>query len=347
MGLVVKQGLKNSLSSFWGIFIGAIYTIFIVPRAFNDNPEYWGLIQYIVYLSQFFIPVLHLGIPNIIIKFFPEVEEGKRADFFFFSLVIISFSCLLGAFLFGIWGMYLSGEEDNELYGQFYYFVIPLLIGTVFFELFATWSRSMLRSEFPTFLRESFSKTWTFILIVIFWFDWISFFDFILLYVLSPLLQTVCLVYYLISKKLISVNLSSTFFKKKQIFPFTHYAMFSLLAGAAGTLVTKLDILMIGNLLALEQVAFYSIPLFMSNVILVPLRAVQNIAVPLVAGYWARNSVHEIHLLYRKVSFVSLFLGSLIFLGIWVNIDFVNSVLGEKFGHGTFVFFLSWFRTII
>ena len=42
MGLIVNQGIKNSLSFYLGMAIGAINTILIYPNVFNNQPEHWG-----------------------------------------------------------------------------------------------------------------------------------------------------------------------------------------------------------------------------------------------------------------------------------------------------------------
>ena len=45
MGIVRNQSIKNSISFYFGMGIGAINTIFIYPNVFKDNPEQFGLIQ--------------------------------------------------------------------------------------------------------------------------------------------------------------------------------------------------------------------------------------------------------------------------------------------------------------
>ena len=51
MGVVRLQSIKNSVSFYLGMAIGAINTVFIYPYAFEDNPEYFGLIQVIIAYS--------------------------------------------------------------------------------------------------------------------------------------------------------------------------------------------------------------------------------------------------------------------------------------------------------
>ena len=45
MGIVRNQSIKNSISFYIGMAIGAINTVIIYPNVFKDNPEHFGLIK--------------------------------------------------------------------------------------------------------------------------------------------------------------------------------------------------------------------------------------------------------------------------------------------------------------
>ena len=40
MGIVINQSIKNSLSFYFGMFLGAISTVFVYPNVFNDQPDH-------------------------------------------------------------------------------------------------------------------------------------------------------------------------------------------------------------------------------------------------------------------------------------------------------------------
>ena len=48
MGIIRDQSIKNSISFYIGMTIGAVNTILIYPNAFNDHPEHFGLIQILI-----------------------------------------------------------------------------------------------------------------------------------------------------------------------------------------------------------------------------------------------------------------------------------------------------------
>jgi O-antigen/teichoic acid export membrane protein len=109
----------------------------------------------------------------------------------------------------------------------------------------------------------------------------------------------------------------------------------------------KIDILMIGYLVDLQHVAYYSIALYMATLIIIPFRSMSSIATPMIAGYWTNNQLQEISTVLRKVSEVSLAAGSFIFLALWLNIDWIVHILGDKFGDIKWVFFIIGISRIV
>ena len=104
-------------------------------------------------------------------------------------------------------------------------------------------------------------------------------------------------------------------------------------------IVTRLDMLMIGYLLDLEQVAFYTLAFYIGNAIAIPGRSVISISVPLIYKAWENQDFKEIDLIYSKSAINQLIVSGLLFLVVWLNIDEVLSLLPEKFSYGKWVVF--------
>ena len=104
-------------------------------------------------------------------------------------------------------------------------------------------------------------------------------------------------------------------------------------------LVTRLDMMMIGSLLDLQHVAFYTVAWFIGNAIRVPGKAVVSISAPLVAKAWENKNLNEIQLLYSKSSINQLIVGGVFFLCIWLNVNEIFALLPEKFQGGKWVVF--------
>jgi O-antigen/teichoic acid export membrane protein len=94
---------------------------------------------------------------------------------------------------------------------------------------------------------------------------------------------------------------------------------------------------MIGALLDLEQVAFYTVAFFIGNAIKIPGKSIVAISVPLLAKAWEEQDFKKIQTLYTKSSINQLIIGGIFFLCIWINIDEVFSLLPLKFSFGKWV----------
>jgi len=115
------------------------------------------------------------------------------------------------------------------------------------------------------------------------------------------------------------------------------YGFYALIGGASVMFVSRLDMLMIGVLLDLEQVAFYTLAFYIGSVIKVPGKSIVSISVPLLAKAWEEQDFKKIQTIYSKSSINQLIVGGLFFVCIWINIDAVFSILPEKFSHGKWV----------
>jgi O-antigen/teichoic acid export membrane protein len=117
------------------------------------------------------------------------------------------------------------------------------------------------------------------------------------------------------------------------------YGLYVLAGGISITIVTRIDLIMIGSLLDLQQVAYYTIAFFIGNVIMVPAKSIAAISIPLIANAWQKNDIAQIQNIYSKSSINQLIIGGCLFLCIWLNIDEVFSFFPENFKSGKWVVF--------
>lgn len=103
-------------------------------------------------------------------------------------------------------------------------------------------------------------------------------------------------------------------------------------------LILDIDKFMIGIMLPnIEQVAYYSVAIFIATVIAVPQRAMHQIMLPLTAKYLNENDRIALENLYKKSSITLLVVSGFIFLLIVLNINQLYDILPEEFTGGLFV----------
>ena len=72
------------------------------------------------------------------------------------------------------------------------------------------------------------------------------------------------------------------------------YGFYVLIGGASVMFVSRLDMIMIGALLGLEHVAFYTLAFYIGSVIKVPGKSIFSISVPLLAKAWEDQDLAKI-----------------------------------------------------
>ena len=78
MGIVRNQSIKNSISFYIGMAIGAINIVIIYPNVFKDNPEHFGLIQILLSYAIVIATFTNLGIPTTFVRFFHKACKRVR-----------------------------------------------------------------------------------------------------------------------------------------------------------------------------------------------------------------------------------------------------------------------------
>lgn len=339
MGLVGKQGIRVTLISFIGVIIGAFNTMFVFPHVLGA--ERHGLVMLILTIAAVITQFAHLGIPNTIIRFFPYLIDSKKYIYRLALQVPLMSILLIGftAFFFGDY-FFQSYSQKNSLFDQYQFSLLPLISSMVFFEVLLSISRSELKTVFPAVLRELVLRVITLLLLGAFFMSWIDFSQFISIwlsvYAFNVFLFSIYLFSYNHFKLEFGLPLIPNRNLAKKMF---HYGAITLLTSSAAILVNRIDVLMLGHYLKLENVAFYTVAFFMATLIEIPARSILQIVKPLLAKAWSGGDLNEIGKLYKKTSINQMLVGLLLFIGIWMSIDDVLTFVPKKYQGIQMVFF--------
>jgi O-antigen/teichoic acid export membrane protein len=340
MGVIAKQSITNTIFSYLGIVVGAVYTLFLIPEVFNQNPDEWGLIQLLFSFVYLFMPFALSGTSNIIIKFWPKFPEKERNNFaaFLLFMVITGLTVVSAIVLIFKNAIFFSKSGDNILISEYYLWFFPVFYIHTLFHLFISYSRVFYKTSLPTFLKDPFLKFWTAFLIIIYWQKLIPFDYFFKLYFLGTAFQLILIYIYLKTNTTLRFPINFSFIKnKKNVKEILTYGSFSLLAGGAAVLVSRIDLLMISKLINLKEVAYYSIALFFISVLQIPVRSIGTIAVPVLSEHLNNKDYIQVENIYKKIAQNILVIGSFILLIITLNINEFMQILGEKFGQVKYV----------
>ena len=335
MGIVRNQSIKNSISFYIGMAIGAINTVIIYPNVFNDHPEHFGLIQILIAYAILVSTFTTFGIPKIFIRFFPVIKE--KGQLYFLSLIIP----LLG-FILSLLVYFLFKQQIFELLNASpllkdnFFYIILLVFFIGFYDVLTAVSRSFLSAAAPIFINEVFLKVYSMLALLLHWFGYVDFSIFLKIYLFGYFLKFAILFLMQWKSDRFSLAFSLNDLKLKEI---SSFGLFVFVGGASVMLVTRLDMMMIGSMLDLEQVAFYTVAFFIGNAIKVPGKSIAAISSPLVAKALEKQDYKETQTLYTKSSINQLIIAGVLFLCIWLNIDDIFSLLPAKFQGGKWVVF--------
>ena len=340
MGIVAKQSIWNTITLFTGVFLGAINTMILFPMMLEAD-EY-GLTRIIVTIGLLGGQFAMLGMPSVLIKFLHKFRKSEGNSYGILRFVIIT--CMAGAAVvvsclyFGKSVVLLPYENNAKALGDNYFLLIPFVFFVVVNGVISQYLKAVFHSVYQLIISEIFMRVAQTFLLFLYYFELFSFDFFMLCFVLIYGMQSLLLLAYLVKIKEFDITQDKEVMTPKNRRGFFKYGIANFFSGLGFKLSNMIDVLMIGSMVGvagvgenqgLKAIAIYSLAVFMSSVIEIPSRAISNIAFPLVGKAWANNNVEEVKNLYKKTATNQLVVGGLIFIGIWINIDQIITILIE------------------
>lgn len=335
MGIVLTQSFKNTISTYLGFGLGAINTLFLYTNFLTD--EYYGLVAFLLSAANIMMPFMAFGVHNAIIKFYSSFKTKQSIDSFLTLMLLLPLLVIIPAVFIG----YLSYESiaillsgENPIVKDYLWHILVLAITMAYFEIFFSWAKVQMKTVFGNIMKEIFHRLCIMVLLIAVYLKWITVKDFILalvgVYVLRMLIMKLY-AFSVWSPKFQFINFEGF----RSIFK---YALLMIIAGSVAMLILDIDKFMIGLLLEhIEQVAYYSVAIFIATVIAVPQRSMHQIMMPLTAKYLNENNAEALEDLYKRSSLSLMVVSGLIFLLIVVNINALYDILPTEFTGGLFV----------
>lgn len=342
MGIIKRQGIKQSIVTYVGILIGMLNMLWIYPTFIT--PEQLGLIKFLQSTTLFILPFVFLGSSNLVIRFFPEFKNNEKYHHGFlpFLILLLSFGCfffLIVAFL--AQGMVESYylEQGKTLIVQFLPHLVLLVLIASFSHLFTTYALNFKRIVVPTIFNDLFLKLALPTLVFLYYFDYLSFEGLINGLVLTYFLILLGVAGYIYYLGQFNLKPDFSLFSKPMLKRMSVYMGYGLLGSLGNKLANQIDIIMVASLVDLRFAGIYSVALTISMVIDVPRRALSKIISPILAEALKKDDRKEIKMLYQKSALNQLIVGLYIFLGIWVSVDFLFGMMskGDEYILGKYV----------
>lgn len=339
MGMIQKQSISGTIYSYIGVALGFITVGILYPRIFST--EEVGLLRILVSYSTLFAQFASLGINTATIKLFPffRSSEKKHHGYLGMALIVslVGLMIVLPSYLMLRPYFLEHGQEKSSLFITYFYYVVPLIIFTLLFNLLDTYYRVLYNAVKGIVYKEVVQRVLILLVIVAYFLNLISFHLTVILYVVALVTPTIMLIY--------SVLRSGQFFLKpdfssidktlrKQLIDVSFFGMVTTFSGM---LVLNIDVIMVERFMGLSAAGIYTVTFFFGALILVPLRTMGKIGSVVISDAWKANDHETINSIYKKSCISLSVLGFLLFIGIWGNIDNIFLIIKDDYLPGKFV----------
>ncbi len=331
MGVIKRQGIKAGIIGYIGIVVGFIGTIWVYPLDF----ELYGYIQSILASATLLTPILRLGSVPLITKFFTRYhDEGNKG--FLTGILLITFLTigLTTVVLYCLSWLLQPLNFSTEIFDFInfkddrFYVIYIVTILMIFSNIFQTNASNYLRVVVPEIIQGIGLKVVLFTIVLSSFFLGVDLSTSILIlfiYLLLNLILMVAYNYHIMALNLRGFKLSKV--SKALFLSAGGYWVFAGLNYLGNIIAFKIDIVMLESMIGYKEVGFYSVILFMTIIIQVPLRAILNIASPIISKSLERKEYDNVIHIYSKSSLNLLIVGVLLFSLVYVNFGSLTDIM--------------------
>ena len=329
MGIIQKQGVRSSVFLMIGFVIGGINLLFLFPKVLTQ--EEIGLTRALIDAGTVLSVMATLGTVPVIYKFHPyyKAHARNKNDLAFFTGLI----CLAGFIAICIVGYFFNDFivrklGKSPLFARHVLLVYPLTFLMLAFTWMEAFGWALKKTVATNFLKETFVRILTTVLILLAWTKVISKGSFINYFSLIYLLPVVVLFFILIRTKEWSFSATPSPVTKRFRKKMLTFGMFVFGASFLNIASRTVDSFMIIGLKGLAQTAIFTYAAYLGAFMDLPLRSINSIATPIISESWKDKNYQNIATVYRKSTITLLVTGLFIFLIALLNIKNLVVFLG-------------------
>jgi len=353
MSQIRKNSIKATVWIYVGFLIGAINTYFLTHKNWFTT-EQNGLTRSLIEIGHLVYAFSCLGSTSFILKFYPyyvDNLEPKKNDILGLALIIatIGFTLTAGGLFLCEPIIIKKFSTNSYLLVQYLYWVLPLGFFTLLYNVLEAYSYIFGKGVLGSILRETVIRFYTFVLIILRIFDFISFKTFVGLFAFQYALIVLILAVHLKLEGKLWLNFSfsrvTKKFKKK-IFAILILTFFVIIVNV---LRFSIDGIVLAAKQNLGKVGIFGLASYMVSVLQVPYRSIIAITTPMLSRAWKDKNLVEIERIYQRSSINMLGFSLFVFFCVWLNFD--NGInflhINPDYLEGKWVFFYLGIVTII
>lgn len=337
MGIVRRQGLRNTAISYAGLALGFVNTVLVLPKVLE--PRQIGLTSVLVALATLFAQVSALGFGNMGIRFFPYFRQPETGHRGFLPLLLgvplLGFGLVAAGYLLGKPLVLSFYAKDAELLQDYYLWALVLALFTLLLNLQDAYLKSLYHTAFSSFAQEIVLRLLITAGALLFGSGYLGFHGYVLWYIAASSSIALLLTGYTAYIRELHLQPTRAALRVRPLGEMLSFGAFALLGNVSGVVIAGIDSLMVGSKVSLEAAGVYSVAFFISTALVLPFRALYKIAFPLLADYWKANDRQRMADFYQRTTRLNTLLGCYLALGIALNLDFIFAQMKPAYAAGT------------
>ncbi len=323
MGSIRKQTIISSLLVYVGFFIGAI-NMYLYTKSGSFTLEQYGLTRIFFDFAQNMMAFGALGVIPVIYKFYPYYKdnlEEHKIDLMSWGLVASFAGFLLILFL----GWYFEPRfvhfyaVKSELIVVYYFWMIPFAVGLLLFSVLEGFAWALHKSVLSNFLKETFLRIITSVLIMLFYFRVIDFSMFIRLFAFQFLIIFIVLLIYLIRIGKLHFPLTVSRVTRKYWKKMVGMQALTFGGTCIASIAATIDVFIIAGFQNLSAVGIFVFAQYAANLLQVPQRSIQAVSAGVLSRAWKDKDYKEITRIYKRSCINLLLMALFIFGNLWLN----------------------------
>ncbi|MBO0356612.1 polysaccharide biosynthesis C-terminal domain-containing protein [Hymenobacter sp. BT186] len=339
MGIVQRQGLRNTIISYAGLGLGFVNTVLVLPKILE--PQQIGLTGVLAAIATMLAQIAAFGFGNMGVRFFPyfrKPEAGHQGFLpFLLSVPLLGFALVAVLYLAGkplVMSWYADEATDMVLLDQYYFWGLVLALFVLLINLWDAYLKGLYHTAFSSFTQEIVLRLLITGGALLFAAGYLDFHGYVLWYIGASSGVAVLLIAYTAFVGELHLRPASVA-SVRPLREMLSFGAFALLGNVSGVVISSIDSLMVSSKVDLDAAGIYGTAFFISTALVLPFRALYKIAFPLLADYWKSNDLPRMADFYQRTTRLNTMLGCYLALGIALNLDFIYAQMKPAYAAGS------------
>lgn len=349
MGIVIKQAVRTTVYSYVGALLGFL-TVWYMNRNWLST-EQNGLLNLLISISLITGSLSNLGMAGVTTRMFPHFRDSdkKHNGFLFYPLVVTIIGFILFVAIYFVFkdDVVARNLEKSRLFADNIHYILPLTFFLALFYIFDAYSRSVYLTTAGVVVKEVLLRLVILLAAYLYHIGIIGFDSFVLIYCAAFCAIGIAMAIYLFTENEFHIARLKGYLSLPLKKEMRKVAGYSVITGLSSLLISSIDKIIVNDKLGLASAGVFAIATYFGSIIQIPARSIVRIASSVVADSWKSGDLENIRTVYHKTCLNQMILGTILFLAIWVNLDYVMILMPPEYAAGKWVIVLMAFAYLI